>query len=63
MAKALFGFAGDPRTAMLLRQVENLQRRVEELEAALESSEAEVIALRALTDSRTIELEEEGALA
>jgi len=63
MAKALFGFAGDPRAAMLLRQVEMLQKRVQDLEAMLEASEAEVIALRALDGARTIELEEEGALA
>lgn len=63
MAKALFGFAGDPRAAMLLRQVENLERRVRELEAALEASEAEVVTLRAMTENRTIELAEEGALA
>lgn len=63
MAKALFGFAGDPRAAMLLRQVENLHRRVKELESALESSEAEILALRALAENRTIELEQQGALA
>lgn len=63
MAKALYGFVGEPRAAMLLKQLEILQARVRELESALEASEAEVMALRAMTDSRTIELEEEGALA
>ena len=59
MAKALFGFAGDPRAAMLLRQVETLQERIRQLETALEASEAEVMALRALADSASISLEEE----
>lgn len=63
MAKAIFGFAGDPRAAMLLRQVETLQRRVRDLEAELEASAAEITALRASTSDRTIKLEEEGALA
>jgi hypothetical protein len=63
MAKALYGFVGEPRAAMLLKQLEVLQARVRELETALEASEAEVMALRAMTDSRTIELEEETALA
>jgi hypothetical protein len=63
MAKALYGFVGEPRAAMLLRQLEILQQRVRELETALEASEVEVMALRAMADSRTIELEEEGALA
>ena len=63
MAKALYGFVGEPRAAMLLKQLEVLQTRVRELEAALEASEAEVMALRAMTDTRTIALEEEGALA
>lgn len=63
MAKALFGFAGDPRAALLLRQVENLERRVRQLEAELETSKSEAAALRALAEDRTIELAEEGALA
>lgn len=63
MAKALYGFVGEPRAAMLLRQLETLQQKIKELEAALEASEAEVMALRAMTDSRTIELEQEAALA
>jgi len=63
MAKALYGFVGEPRAAMLLRQLEILQQRVRELETALEASEVELMALRAMTETRTIELEEEGALA
>lgn len=52
MAKALYGFVGEPRTAMLLRQVSDLRSRVVELERALESAEAEVIALRAIAATK-----------
>lgn len=52
MAKALYGFVGEPRTAMLLRQVSDLRERVVELERALESAEAEVIALRAIAATK-----------
>jgi hypothetical protein len=65
MPKALYGFAGEPRAAMMLRQVEALRARVRDLEAALEAAEAELSTLRALRDDSvrtTIDLEE-GALA
>jgi ribosomal protein L11 len=52
MAKALYGFLGEPRASMLLKQVADLQRRVKELEKALEAAEAEVIALRAIAESK-----------
>lgn len=52
MAKALYGFVGEPRAAMLLRQVTDLRSRVIELERALESAEAEVIALRAIAEAK-----------
>ena len=48
MAKALYGFLGEPRGSMLLKQVSDLQRRVSDLEEALKAAEAEVIALRAV---------------
>jgi len=65
MAKALYGFLGEPRASMLLKQVADLQKRVLELEKALEASEAEVIALRAIAETKaeTAELEEARALA
>ncbi|MGZ4104939.1 MAG: hypothetical protein ACXVQY_03410 [Actinomycetota bacterium] len=65
MAKALYGFLGEPRASMLLKQVAELQARVRELEKALESAEAEVIALRAIAESKmeTTKLEEVRALA
>ena len=53
MAKALYGFLGEPRTSMLLKQVADLQAKVKELEKALESAEAEVIALRAIAEAKT----------
>jgi hypothetical protein len=52
MAKALYGFLGEPRASMLLKQVANLQSRVTELEKALEAAEAEVIALRAIAEAK-----------
>lgn len=52
MAKALYGFLGEPRASMLLKQVADLQARVKELEKALESAEAEVIALRAIAETK-----------
>lgn len=52
MAKALYGFLGEPRASMLLKQVADLQRRVKELERSLEAAEAEVIALRAIAESK-----------
>lgn len=70
MAKALYGFLGEPRASMLLKQVAELQSRVRDLERALEAAEAEVIALRAIAESKietnTLEvgkLEEVRALA
>jgi ribosomal protein L11 len=65
MAKALYGFMGEPRASMLLKQVAELQSRVRELEKALEAAEAEVIALRAIAESKieTTKLEEVRALA
>jgi hypothetical protein len=65
MAKALYGFLGEPRASMLLKQVADLQNRVKELEKALESAEAEVIALRAIAESKIerTKLEEVRALA
>lgn len=52
MAKALYGFLGEPRASMLLKQVADLQARVKDLEKALEAAEAEVIALRAIAESK-----------
>lgn len=65
MAKALYGFLGEPRTSMLLKQVSDLQKRVKELEKALEAAEAEVIALRAIAETKveTRSLDEVRALA
>ena len=65
MAKALYGFLGEPRALMLLKQVAELQARVRDLERALEAAEAEVIALRAIAESKveTTKLEEVRALA
>ena len=65
MAKALYGFLGEPRASMLLKQVAELNNRVRELEKALEAAEAEVIALRAIAESKieTTKLEEVRALA
>ena len=50
---------------MLLKQVADLQNRVKELEEALEAAEAEVIALRAIAESKleSTKLEEVRALA
>ena len=65
MAKALYGFLGEPRASMLLKQVAELQNKVKELEKALEAAEAEVIALRAIAESKIerTKLEEVRALA
>ena len=65
MAKALYGFLGEPRASMLLKQVADLQKRVKDLEKALEAAEAEVIALRAIAESKveTRSLDEVRALA
>jgi hypothetical protein len=65
MAKALYGFMGEPRAAMLLKQVADLKKQVEELQRALEAAEAEVIALRAIAVEKieSVKLEEARALA
>jgi len=65
MAKALYGFLGEPRASMLLKQVADLQARVRDLEKALEAAEAEVIALREIAEAKieTTKLEEVRALA
>ena len=60
MSKALFGYLGEPRAYVLLKQISDLQARVAELEKALQSAEAEVMALRAIADAK---LEEVRALA
>lgn len=56
MSKALFGYLGEPRAYMLLKEIHKLQARVEELEKALEAREAEIMALRA-ADSKLEEAE------
>jgi hypothetical protein len=60
MSKALFGYLGEPRAYVLLKQIANLQARVVELEKALQSAEAEVMALRAIAEAK---MEEVKALA
>lgn len=52
MSKALFGYLGEPRAYVLLKQISDLKARVAELEKALEATEAEVIALRAIAETR-----------
>ena len=52
MAKALYGFLGEPRASMLLKQVADLQKKVKDLEQALQAAEAEVIALRAIAETK-----------
>jgi hypothetical protein len=52
MSKALFGYLGEPRAYVLLKQIADLKARVSELEKALESAESEVIALRAIAETR-----------
>ncbi|MCA1830897.1 MAG: hypothetical protein LC663_05225 [Actinobacteria bacterium] len=65
MAKALYGFMGEPRAAMLLKQVADLKKQVEELQRSLEAAEAEVIALRAIASEKmeSVRLEEARAMA
>lgn len=60
MSKALFGYLGEPRAYVLLKQIADLQARVVELEKALQSAEAEVMALRAIAEAK---MEEVKALA
>ena len=52
MSKALFGYLGEPRAYVLLKQIADLKARVTELEQALHSAEAEVMALRAIADAK-----------
>lgn len=52
MAKALYGFVGEPRASMLLKQIADLQAQVRDLEKALEAAEADLIALRAIAESK-----------
>lgn len=59
MSKALYGYLGEPRAYVLLKQITDLQVRVRELEKSLEAAEAEVLALRAIAESKV----EERALA
>jgi hypothetical protein len=64
MAKALYGFLGEPRTSMLLKQLADLKARVSELEKALETAQGEAISLRALVGPKveTRSLDDVGAL-
>lgn len=52
MSKALYGYLGEPRAYVLLKQITELQARVMELEKALQAAEAEVLTLRAMVDSK-----------
>jgi len=52
MSKALFGYLGEPRAYVLLKQIVDLKARISELEKALEAAESEVIALRAIAETR-----------
>lgn len=60
MSKALFGYLGEPRAYVLLKQIAELKARITELEKALHAAEAEVMALRAIADAK---LDEVKALA
>ncbi|MHB8513549.1 MAG: hypothetical protein ACYDCC_15440 [Actinomycetota bacterium] len=57
MSKALFGYLGEPRAYVLLKQIEDLKAQVSELEKALHSAEAEVMALRAIADAKLDEVQ------
>lgn len=56
MSKALFGYLGEPRAYVLLKQIAELKERVAELERSLQSAEAEVMALRAIADAKLDEV-------
>jgi ribosomal protein L29 len=60
MSKALYGYLGEPRAYMLLKQISDLRARVEELEKMLQAAEAELLALRAIAADK---VEEAKALA
>lgn len=57
MSKALFGYLGEPRAYVLLKQITDLKGQVSELEKALHAAEAEVMALRALADAKMDEVQ------
>lgn len=57
MSKALFGYLGEPRAYVLLKQIADLKAQVLELEKALHSAEAEVMALRAIADAKLDEVQ------
>lgn len=56
MSKALFGYLGEPRAYVLLKQIAELKERVAELERSLQSAEAEVMALRAIAEAKLDEV-------
>ncbi|HEX9695628.1 MAG TPA: hypothetical protein VGB64_04870 [Actinomycetota bacterium] len=56
MSKALFGYLGEPRAYVLLKQIAELKAQVAELEKSLQSAEAEVMALRAIADAKMDEV-------
>lgn len=60
MSKALYGYLGEPRAYVLLKQISDLRTRVTELEKALQAAEAELLALRAIAADK---MEEAKALA
>lgn len=56
MSKALFGYLGEPRAYVLLKQISELKEHVAELERSLQSAEAEVMALRAIAEAKLDEM-------
>ena len=63
MAKALYGFLGEPRASMLLKQVAELQARVRDLERALEAGPPSTMALNGLGLTRLAVGDTAGAAA
>ncbi len=63
MSKALFGYLGEPRAYVLMKELNTLRARVADLEKALEAAEAEVLALRAIAESKIEVNEKVDALA